>query len=95
VDWTPTLASLAQALPDSAYLLSMTAEGIELRLAGLAASASTIVPALEASPFLNNVSLTVARRAQGAMDSERFDVAALLNPEMIRRPDGTVFERDQ
>lgn len=85
IDWTPALAALAQALPDSAYLLSLTADGIEIRLAGVANAASSVVPALEASPLLGNVSLTTARRADGGVDAERFDVALFLDPPSIGR----------
>jgi len=85
IDWTPALAALAQALPDSAYLLSLTADGIEIRLAGVANAASSVVPALEASPLLGKVSLTAARRADGGVDAERFDVALFLDPESIGR----------
>jgi hypothetical protein len=78
VHWTPVMAALAEALPESAYLVSMTADGIELRLAGVAEVASLIVPALEASPLLREVSLTVARRSGGAQGGEQFDVGLAL-----------------
>jgi Tfp pilus assembly protein PilN len=74
VHWTPVVAALAEALPDSAYLISMSADGVELQLAGVAKAASVIVPALEASPLLREVSLTAARRGSGPQAGEQFDV---------------------
>ncbi len=79
--WTPAVAELAEALPDSAYLVSFSAEGLQLRLAGVAKSASSIVPALEASPLLGQVSLTAARRSDGGGDAESFDLALALESE--------------
>jgi Tfp pilus assembly protein PilN len=79
--WTPAVAALAEALPDSAYLVSLSAEGMQLRLAGVASSASAIVPALEASPLLREVSLTAARRADGSGASESFDLALAIEPD--------------
>ncbi|MEE9280666.1 MAG: PilN domain-containing protein, partial [Myxococcota bacterium] len=49
--WTSALAALAQTLPDSAYLVSLNTDGLQLRLAGMARSASSVVPALQASPL--------------------------------------------
>jgi general secretion pathway protein L len=78
--WTPTVAALATTLPDSAYLITLSAEGLKLRLAGIAASASAVVPALESSPLLREVSLTTARRRQGAAAGEDFDLDLALRP---------------
>jgi len=78
VHWTPVVSALAEALPESAYLVSMTADGIELRLAGVAEVASVIVPSLEASPLLREVSLTAARRGGRPQDGEQFDVGLAL-----------------
>ncbi len=83
VHWTPVVAALAEALPDSAYLISMSADGAELQLAGVAKAASVIVPALEASPLLREVSLTAARRGSGPQAGEQFDVGLALE-----RPQG-------
>ena len=84
VHWTPVVAALAQALPESAYLVSMTADGIEIRLTGVAETASVIIPALEASPLLREVSLTAARNGAGPRSGEQFDVGLSLE----RRPGG-------
>jgi len=85
VVWTPAVAALAKALPDSAYLVAMTADGVQLRLAGIARSASSVVPALEASPLLHEVALTSAQRSDVSEDLQSFDVAAVLEPDSIAR----------
>lgn len=86
VTWVPAFAALALALPDSAYLVSMSTDGIDVRLAGIANAAAAVIPALEASPFLSNVSLTVARRNETGGGAERFDVALTLEPGAGRGP---------
>lgn len=83
--WTPALAGLAEALPDSAYLVSLTADGIQLRLAGLATSASSVVPALQASPLFQDVALTSALQREGTEEVERFDLALALRTDSLGR----------
>jgi Tfp pilus assembly protein PilN len=73
-NWTPTLAALAQALPDSAYLLSVTADSGGLRLEGIAPEAAAAVRALQASSQLKDVQLLAAFRQDGIDDFERFDL---------------------
>lgn len=88
VSWTPAVAALARALPDSAYLLSLSGEGLSLRLAGVAPSASLIVPALEASPLLRDVSLSAARRRDEVGEGESFDLALAVVPDSARTGGG-------
>ena len=76
--WTRELAALARALPDSAYLRTFAADSAGLRLAGIARSASAVVPALEASPAFARVSLAAPVRWEQGDAGERFDVAAKL-----------------
>ena len=78
VRWTPALSSLAQALPNSAYLVSLTADGPEIRLAGVAKSASGVVPALQASPLFRDVTLTNTRQQDATDDGQRFDLTLAL-----------------
>lgn len=73
--WTPVLAALARALPDSAYLLSLSARGADVRLVGLAPSASAIVPALSSSNAFDSVTFA-APVERVAQHGERFDVGA-------------------
>jgi Tfp pilus assembly protein PilN len=76
--WTDEIAALARALPDSAHLRTLSADSTGLRLAGVASSASAVVPALEASPAFERVSLAAPVRWQQGDVGERFDVAAAL-----------------
>jgi len=73
-NWTPTLAALARALPDSVYLLSVTADSGGLRLEGIAPQAAEAVRALQASSQLKGVQLLAAFRQDGVDDLERFDL---------------------
>ncbi|WP_420128642.1 PilN domain-containing protein [Longimicrobium sp.] len=76
--WTREIAALARALPDSAHLRTLAADSDGVRLAGVARSASAVVPALEASPAFARVSLAAPVRWEQGDAGERFDVAALL-----------------
>jgi hypothetical protein len=76
--WTREIAALARALPDSAHLRTLVADSGGLRLAGVARSASAVVPALEASPAFARVSLAAPVRWEQGDAGERFDVAAML-----------------
>ena len=76
--WTREIAALASALPDSAHLRTLAADSTGLRLAGLARSASAVVPALEAHPRFTRVSLAAPVRFEQGDAGERFDVAAQL-----------------
>lgn len=78
VRWAPALASLAQALPNSAYLVSLTADGLQVRLAGVATSASGVVPALQASPLFRDVTLTNTRQQDATNDGQLFDLTLAL-----------------
>ena len=80
--WTLDVAALARALPDSAHLRTFAADSTGLRMAGIARSASAVVPALEASPRFERVSLAAPVRWEQGDAGERFDVAASLE----RRP---------
>lgn len=76
--WTDHMAALARALPDSAHLQRLTADSAGLRLAGIARSASSVVPALEASPRFERVSLAAPVKWEQGDVGERFDVAASI-----------------
>jgi Tfp pilus assembly protein PilN len=73
--WTGALAALARALPDSAYLLSLSTSGAKLQLTGLAASAHSVVAPLEASLAFTDVALAAASRRDGAERRERFELS--------------------
>lgn len=76
--WTSEIAALAAALPDSAHLRTLAVDSTGLRLAGLARSASDVVPALEAHPAFSRVSLAAPVRFEQGDAGERFDVVAQL-----------------
>ncbi len=78
------IAALARALPDSAHLRTFAADSGGLRLAGVARSASAVVPALEASPVFARVSLAAPVRWEQGDAGERFDVAAMLQRAAAR-----------
>jgi|GEM_PF-2410832 len=83
--WTEQMAALARALPDSAWLRTMTADSAGVRMAGVARSVSTVIPALEASPRFERVGLAAPIRWEAGDTGERFEVsAALQSPE--RKP---------
>ena len=76
--WTRDIAALAAALPDSAHLRTLAVDSTGLRLAGLARSASAVVPALEAHPRFQRVSLAAPVRFEQGDAGERFDVVAQI-----------------
>lgn len=78
--WTPVLAALARALPDSAYLLSVTVDSSGLRVEGVAPGAAEAVRALQASPELSGVELLAAFRQDGVDAMERFDLLVAHHP---------------
>jgi hypothetical protein len=78
VGWTREIAALAAALPDSAHLRTLAVDSTGLRLAGLARSASAVVPALEAHPRFQRVSLAAPVRFEQGDAGERFDVVAQI-----------------
>jgi Tfp pilus assembly protein PilN len=85
--WTHVLAALAGALPDSAYLLSLSTNGAKVQLTGLAVSAHAVVAPLEASPEFSDVALATASRRDPAANRERFELSASVGaPEVSPAP---------
>lgn len=76
--WTERMASLARALPDSAWLRTLTADSAGVRMAGVARSVSTVIPALEASPRFDRVGLAAPIRWEAGDTGERFEVSAQI-----------------
>lgn len=77
-DWAAVFARIANALPDSAHLVSFRAEEGEVQLGGVAASASAAAAALTAGGILDAVSLAGPVRTADAGGRERFELAARL-----------------
>jgi len=87
--WTPALAALAEVLPRTTYLVSLTTDGLTLQLGGVTTESQSIVPTLEASPYFGEVTLTNVR----AVDASVGTAATQFNLSMAipgPRPDGEV-----
>ena len=77
--WTPALAALAEVLPRSTYLVSLSTEGMSLRLGGVSRSTENIVPELQASPHFRNVTMTNVRASTSAVSpGTEFDLSMAL-----------------
>ena len=77
-DWAGLFARIANALPDSAHLVSFRAEDGEVRLGGVAVSATAAAAALSAGGVFDAVSLAGPVRTADAGGRERFELAARL-----------------
>jgi len=83
--WTPALAALTEALPQSTYLVSLTTDGTSLSLGAVTRSSETIVPGLEDSPLFQDVTLANVRASTGvAAGGTEFDLSMTLGPERGR-----------
>lgn len=88
--WTPVLAALAEVLPRSTYLISMTADGPSLRLDGVTTDSEGIVEGLQGSRWFTQVTLEGVRSndPSRALAGSRFDLAMTLRPA----PDASALE---
>lgn len=80
--WAPMLAELSARLPEDAYLTTVRTRGDSLVVDGLAASASKVFAAIDASPHLVGVRAPAPVRRQapeGEDPMERFTLAAILS----------------
>jgi hypothetical protein len=80
--WTDALALVFDALPASAYLVSVRATGTEVRMSGLALSGHELIPALAAAPRVRDVALTAPLRREGRSGLEQFEARLAV----VRRP---------
>jgi hypothetical protein len=78
--WSRVLVSVAQTLPDSAFLVAFTAESTRVRLDGVAPAAASVAGALSHSALLGDVTLVSAFRTPGAEDVERFALTVAVRP---------------
>ena len=77
--YTEALTALAEALPDSAYLVSFAAQGTTFRVGGVArATTSMVVPALAASPHFADVALFSPIERDDESGAEQFDLTLSL-----------------
>jgi len=89
--WTPALAALTEVLPRSTYLVSLTTQGLSMRLGGVTRSSETIVPELEDSPLFEDVTLGNVRAAAGTGlggAGTEFDLSLALRPSHRMSPPG-------
>ncbi|HYR06877.1 MAG TPA: PilN domain-containing protein, partial [Longimicrobium sp.] len=84
--WTDRMAALARALPDSAWLRTLTADSAGVRMGGVARSVSTVIPALEASPRFDRVGLAAPIRWEAGDTGERFEVSASIQSTEKKQP---------
>lgn len=84
--WTERMAALARALPDSAWLRTLTADSAGVRMGGVARSVSTVIPALEASPRFDRVGLAAPIRWEAGDTGERFEISASLQSTGKKTP---------
>ena len=78
--WTPALAALTEVLPRTAYLVSLSTDGLTLQLGGVSTESESIVPKLQASPYFGDVTLTNVRAADVAdvAEATQFDLSMAL-----------------
>ena len=80
--WLIILKNLSEAMPEDAWLTSLDMEqGEPLRLSGNAASAATLIPLLESTPYLKNVKFEAptTTRDYGGEEVETFRITADIN----------------
>ena len=78
--WSRVLVSVAQTLPDSAFLVAFAVESTRVRLDGVAPAASSVAGALSHSSLLRDVTLVSAFRSPGTEDVERFALTLAVQP---------------
>jgi general secretion pathway protein L len=75
LDALPILNRLSLLLPDSVYLTNFDVEGAAVRISGLAADATPLVPLLENDPQIENAHFVAPLSRQSAADRVGFDLA--------------------
>jgi Tfp pilus assembly protein PilN len=82
--WSETIASLATALPDSAYLTTLTGDTATLHLAGLARNAPTVVDALQTTHPFTAASFSAPLQRDDLSGRERYEVTIPLSSAAAR-----------
>jgi Tfp pilus assembly protein PilN len=93
--WAPILAELTRRLPEDAYFTTVRTRGDSLVVDGMAASASKVFTAIDASPSLKGVRAPAPVRRQsqeGGDPMERFTLAASL-PGAATAPAAPVMKK--
>ena len=82
------LEEITRLLPDTAWLEEFRLDGEFIEIAGLAASATTLLPLLEKSPLFRETRFTAPLQFDQALDRDRFRLRARLRstePEAVNR----------
>jgi general secretion pathway protein L len=74
----PILEEITRLLPDTAWLEEFRLDGEFIEIAGLAASATTLLPLLEKSPLFRETRFTAPLQFDQALDKDRFRLRARL-----------------
>ncbi len=80
------LEALTRALPDEAYLTEMRLEGDKVEIAGVAADAAALIPALEKSPHFAQATFTAPTTRSEEDKGEVFRISARVAPRLTVAP---------
>jgi Tfp pilus assembly protein PilN len=87
--WTPALAALTEVLPSSTYLVSLSTDGLSVRLGGVTRATEIIAPELEDSPFFRDVRLMNVRASSSpGEEGTEFDLSLALQAAVSPTPEG-------
>ena len=80
------LEALSRALPDDSYLTEMRLEGAKVEIAGVAASAASLIHAIETSPHFSRATFTAPTTRAADDKGEAFRIEALVAPSLTVTP---------
>jgi general secretion pathway protein L len=80
------LEALSAVLPDDTYLTDLTLDAGRLRMTGLSARATELVPLLEGSGKFKNASFSAPMTRSPGRSQDRFSIEALAVPQMGGQP---------
>jgi len=81
-----TLEALSSVLPDDTYLTDLTLDAGRLRMTGLSARATELVPLLEGSGNFRNASFYAPMTRMPGQSTDRFSIEAIVVPRMGGTP---------
>jgi general secretion pathway protein L len=81
-----TLEALSSVLPDDTYLTDLTLDAGHLRITGLSARATELVPLLEGSGNFRNASFYAPMTRISGRSTDRFSIEAIVVPRMEGAP---------
>jgi general secretion pathway protein L len=77
---TELLATLTQLLPDDTYLTELDIKGNDIRLVGIAPSATAVLALIDKSPSFRDASFESSITQDAKTNRERFDIGAHIAP---------------